>query len=73
MNMQYLINHRDQYIESRLESAQSVRYGNGSALATMIASVASVIRRGAGTVERWARGASSEQVDIHLPTMHSAR
>ncbi len=73
MNLQLLTNHRDHFIASRLESARTVRYGNGSLAASMIASVAAAIRRAAATVERWARGASAEQVDYQLPTVPWAR
>lgn len=73
LNTQFLINHSDHFIASRLESAGQYHYGNGSAAAAMIAAVAAGIRRGAATIERWARGTSAEIVDSRLPRLNSAR
>ena len=72
LNSQFIANHRDHFIASRLESAGQYHYGNGSAAAGMIAAIAAGIRRGAAAIERWARGTNVEVVDYRLPA-NSAR
>ncbi len=73
LNTHLLINHRDYFIASRLESAGQYKYGSGSPITAMIAATAAGIRRGAAAIERWARGSSAEVVDYRLPRMNSAR
>ena len=70
----FITNHSEHFVEARLDSARKFGYGNGSPLATMIASVASAVRRASATVERWARGNNNaEVVEYRLPRVNSAR
>ena len=46
----FITNHSEHFVEARLDSARKFGYGNGSPLATMIASVASAVRRASATV-----------------------
>lgn|GEM_PF-6142937 len=73
LNTQFIVNHSQHFIESRLASSRQYRYGSGSPAAAMIAVVAAGIRRAAATVERWARGASGDVVEYRLPRVKSAR
>jgi hypothetical protein len=73
LNAQFVTDHSQHFVESRLQSARAYRYGNGSPAAAMIASVAAGIRRMAATIERWARGANSDVVEYRLPRVKSAR
>jgi hypothetical protein len=70
---QFLVNHSEHFVASRLATAQRLRYGNGSRAASMIAVTASGIRRSAATIERWARGGNAEVVEYRLPRQSSAR
>jgi hypothetical protein len=73
MNMQFLLNHHEHFVESRLRSSRQYSYGNGSPVAGIIAALAAGIRRGAATIERWARGGDADVVDYRLPRMDSVR
>ena len=67
-NMQMLINHHEHFVNSRLESARSYRYGNGSIMTAMIGTLAAAVRRASATVEHWARGGNGEVAEYRLPT-----
>ena len=73
INTVFIANHSQYFIESRMQYARGVRYGNGSPVATMIAGTAAGIRRAAATIERWARGTSVDVVEYRLPRTNSAR
>jgi len=73
LNTNFLINHKDHFIESRLASANTYGYGNGSRIAGMIAAVAAGARRASATVERWARGTNTEIKEYRLPRISSVR
>lgn len=73
LNCHFLANYSEHFVESRRASARTIRYGNGSALTAMIASMAAGIRRAAATVEGWARGSANDAVDYRLPGAHSVR
>ena len=69
LNTQFLINHSEAYVESRLASASKFGYGNGSPLASMIAMLAAGTRKAAATIERWARGTDVEVIEHRLPRL----
>ena len=73
LNTQFLVNHSEHYVASRLQAARPFGYGNGSFVASMIAATAAGIRRFAGTVEGWARGRGVEVIEHRLPRPTSAR
>lgn len=73
INTQFIANYSQLYVASRLESARQYHYGNGSAAASMIATVAAGVRKAAATIERWARGTETNVVEHRLPRMNSAR
>lgn len=73
LNTHFLANYSEHFVESRRESARSVRFGNGSAVTGMIASMAAGIRRAAATIEGWARGSASDAVDYRFPGAKSVR
>lgn len=67
LSTQFLVNHSEYFVASRKAAAREFDYGNGSFTATMIASVASGVRRMAGTIEGWARGRGVEVMEHRLP------
>ncbi len=73
LNTHFLTSYSQHFVESRRQSARTVRYGNSSLAAGMIAAMASGIRRAAATIEDWARGSGADAVDYRLPGIKSAR
>jgi hypothetical protein len=74
LNTHFLINYPEQYIESRLSSAGTYRFGTGSAAVAMIAAMAAGVRRVAARIETWARGATTnDAAERGLPRVHSAQ
>jgi len=73
INANFIENHSRYFIESRAESFRNYRYGNGSAVAAMIASAAAGVRKAAATIERWARGTNVTVKEYRLPRPNSAR
>lgn len=73
LNTHFLVNHSEHFINSRIDAARTFGYGNGSFAATMIAGMASAVRRVAATIEGWARGRGVEVIEHRLPRPTSAR
>lgn len=74
LNTHFLINYPEQYIESRLSSAGTYRFGTGSAAAAMIAAMAAGVRRASARIETWARGTTTtDAAERGMPRVHSAR
>ena len=64
-----LIDYPDLYMRSRLASARTYRFGTGSAMVAMIATMAAGLRRVSTRIETWARGAGQEDLGISYPTV----
>lgn len=73
LNTRFIVDHPEIYMESRLASAETYRFGTGSATVVMIAAMAAGIRRAATHIEAWARGNSKDAPEYGLPRAHSAR
>ncbi len=73
LNTHFLSNYSQHFVESRRESARTVRYGNGSAAVGMIGAMAAGVRRAAATIERWARGSAKDIADYRLPGIKPVR
>lgn len=73
LRIRFIEMHTTDFVESRIASASTYRYGNGSPVATIIGAIAARIRRGAGSIEAWARGSNAHVIEDRLPRMHSAR
>jgi hypothetical protein len=52
----FLIEHNEDYVVTRLNSARAYSYGTGSLPVAMIARVAAAVRRAATAIEQWAHG-----------------
>ncbi len=73
LDTRMLIEYPDLYMKSRLASARTYRFGTGSAMVAMIATVAAGLRRVSTRIETWARGAGQDVPECSLPRAHSAQ